>query len=247
MRARGQQELFGELPVDLAFIDGMHLFEFALRDFTNCEALSGPDSLIVLHDCLPMDALTASRERSTDHWTGDVWKLVLCLLDRRPDLDLTVIDVPPSGLCLVRGLDRDSKVLREGMQDILQSYGPMGFEVWESRVDDVLLKTARAPEATAWSLRKEQAALRDELREREDELAALGQRLAQSESEVAELRDSLTRAESRAAEMRVRLAQSEAGENALREQLGAVALSRSWRLTAPLRRVSTFLRHPDAT
>lgn len=32
-------ELLGGTPVDLAFIDGMHLFEFALRDFVNLERL----------------------------------------------------------------------------------------------------------------------------------------------------------------------------------------------------------------
>ena len=58
------RELFGGHPVDLAFIDGMHLFEFALRDFSNVEALAGPGTVIVLHDCLPPDAGTAARERT---------------------------------------------------------------------------------------------------------------------------------------------------------------------------------------
>ena len=34
------RELFGEHPVDMVFIDGMHLFEYALRDFANAEAIS---------------------------------------------------------------------------------------------------------------------------------------------------------------------------------------------------------------
>jgi hypothetical protein len=34
--------LLGGLPVELGFIDGMHLFEFALRDFMNLERLCTP-------------------------------------------------------------------------------------------------------------------------------------------------------------------------------------------------------------
>ncbi|NJO21631.1 MAG: class I SAM-dependent methyltransferase, partial [Sphingomonadales bacterium] len=59
--ARSPSALFGR-PVDLAFIDGMHHFEFALRDVMNVEAHCRPDSLVVLHDCLPVDAHMARRD-----------------------------------------------------------------------------------------------------------------------------------------------------------------------------------------
>jgi len=45
----------GGRPVDLAFIDGMHLLEFALRDFINLEKHALPTSTILAHDCLPLD------------------------------------------------------------------------------------------------------------------------------------------------------------------------------------------------
>src|SRR5205823_2040722 len=35
---------FGGRPIDLAFIDGMHLFEFVLRDFINVERNAAPTS-----------------------------------------------------------------------------------------------------------------------------------------------------------------------------------------------------------
>ena len=41
--------------VDLAFLDGMHLYEFLLRDFLNTEKHCRPNSIIALHDCIPSD------------------------------------------------------------------------------------------------------------------------------------------------------------------------------------------------
>src|SRR5262249_5652050 len=58
---------------DLALIDGMHLFEQALRDFINVERFSSPSTVVLIHDCFAIDALTASRQRKTAFWTGDVW------------------------------------------------------------------------------------------------------------------------------------------------------------------------------
>src|SRR5256885_12302956 len=49
-RSFAEHDLSKELggrPVDLAFIDGMHLFEFALRDFVNLERYCAPGSTIL--------------------------------------------------------------------------------------------------------------------------------------------------------------------------------------------------------
>ena len=51
----------GGASVRMAFIDGMHHFEFALRDFVNLEPLCERDSVVLMHDCYPLDARTASR------------------------------------------------------------------------------------------------------------------------------------------------------------------------------------------
>lgn len=53
----------GTNQVDLAFIDGMHLFEYVLRDFTNTERFSGWSSVIVLDDMLPRNPAEAVRDR----------------------------------------------------------------------------------------------------------------------------------------------------------------------------------------
>src|SRR5207249_2239032 len=80
-------EILGR-PVDFAFIDGWHLFEFALRDFMNLERFCTDRPLIALHDCLPRPREIAAREKTPQGiaWAGDVWKLILCLADFRPDL-----------------------------------------------------------------------------------------------------------------------------------------------------------------
>jgi hypothetical protein len=115
-------------PVELAFIDGMHLFEWALRDFIQLERHCTPASTILVHDCYPLDEVTAARDRTTVFWSGDVWKLVLCLRDNRPDLRIAVADVEPTGLAVVRGLDPWSTVLADRYDELCARYVAMGYD-----------------------------------------------------------------------------------------------------------------------
>lgn len=117
----------GGLPLDLAFIDGMHLFEFALRDFINIERRAAPGTRILLHDCYPLDAPTAARERSTTFWTGDVWKVVACLKKYRPDLEVRILAAPPSGLAVVRRLDPRSNLLASRYDALCREFVPMPY------------------------------------------------------------------------------------------------------------------------
>ena len=94
-----------DIPVDLAFIDGLHLFEYALRDFRNIEKRASPSGLVVVDDIFPSCAVQGSRHRRTRAWTGDVWRLVRCLAEERPDLLLLPLDCSPAGLLLIAGLD----------------------------------------------------------------------------------------------------------------------------------------------
>ena len=112
----------GGLPVDLAFIDGMHHFEFALRDFANLERYCTPASTILIHDVYPLDRETAERERKRNFWSGDIWRLILLLKKVRPDLTIHTIGTAPTGLALVRKLDPGSRILLERHDQLCQEY-----------------------------------------------------------------------------------------------------------------------------
>jgi len=121
------EQALGGHKLDLAFIDGMHLFEYALRDFMNVEAWSEPNGVVVLHDCLPVSALSASRERRTNFWVGDVWKVVSILREYRPELRVKLVATAPSGLCVVRGLDPASRVLWQQLDAIVERYRELPY------------------------------------------------------------------------------------------------------------------------
>ena len=113
--------------IDLAFADGLHHWEQTLRDVANLERHSTPDSVILIHDCNPIDEVTAARERTTAVWTGDVWKTVVALRRYRPDLSVVVADVGPSGLAIVTGLDPDSTVLLDRYDEIIADIDRFGW------------------------------------------------------------------------------------------------------------------------
>src|SRR4051794_20921448 len=98
--------------VDLAFIDGMHLSEFALRDFMGVERLLRWTSVVVFDDILPREVDEAARDRRTRAWTGDVYKILGILARYRPDLICLRVDTEPTGLLLVLGLDPASRSLQ---------------------------------------------------------------------------------------------------------------------------------------
>ena len=134
-------ELVGLLggPIDLAFVDGLHLHEQTLRDVANVERHSHPDGIIMIHDCLPIDAKTASRDRTTVVWSGDVWKVVVALRRHRPDLTVTTVDVEPTGLAIVSGLDPDNTILHDHYDAIIEELAGLEFDDLETVGRDEML------------------------------------------------------------------------------------------------------------
>lgn len=118
--------------LDLAFLDGMHLFEYLLRDFMNTERyVRDKSSVIALHDCVPYARIMTTREwdRSiTRSWTGDVWKLIPILRSLRPDLEVQVLDCEPTGLVLISNCDPQSQVLEGEYQKIIDEYTEMSID-----------------------------------------------------------------------------------------------------------------------
>jgi hypothetical protein len=125
-------------PVGFGFIDGLHSFDQALRDFANLEEHCASTSLVALHDTVPLDDVTQGRTRQTQFWTGDVWKVVLCLKHYRRDLDIFTVATAPSGLTLVAGLDPSSRVLRDAYQEAVTRFADVPFSEVESRLNEEL-------------------------------------------------------------------------------------------------------------
>ncbi|GAA4991054.1 class I SAM-dependent methyltransferase [Actinopolymorpha pittospori] len=122
--------------LDLAFIDGMHLFEFALRDFINAERHANPGTVVVFDDMLPRNVDEAARDRHTGGWTGDVYKIVPVLQRYRPDLVLALMDTSPTGVLVVLNLDPDNTVLSDKYDEIIKTY----IQPDPQQVPDVLIQ-----------------------------------------------------------------------------------------------------------
>lgn len=93
--------------IDLAYIDGMHLIEYAVRDFQNIARYCHPRSIVAFDDVLPRNQEEARRipvgTPILGDWTGDVWKIHRMLAEYRPDLRLRLVDTWPTGCLVVSG------------------------------------------------------------------------------------------------------------------------------------------------
>jgi hypothetical protein len=86
-----------ENKVQLALVDGMHEYGFALRDVENTLEYLSDDGVIVMHDCNPQKKEHAGtyeqwRSKGSGHWNGDVWKAIVHLRSLRKDVNVFVLD-----------------------------------------------------------------------------------------------------------------------------------------------------------
>ncbi len=116
------EEALRDHPIDLAFIDGMHMFEFAMRDFMNIEKRAHPATVVVIDDILPNHPDQATRTRTTRYWSGDVWRFADILARRRPDLTLIRLDTVPTGLLVVVGLNPANRTLWDAYNPLVTHY-----------------------------------------------------------------------------------------------------------------------------
>lgn len=134
----GPDALLAGRPLGVGFIDGLHLYEQALKDFINLERYCGPRSVILFHDTVPLDEPTQTRARDTTFHTGDVWKVVPCLKHYRPDLDVFTIATPWTGLTVVTGLDPASRVLADRYDEAVARFIDAPFADIRDRLDSAL-------------------------------------------------------------------------------------------------------------
>jgi hypothetical protein len=131
--------------LDLAFIDGMHLAEYALRDYLAVERFTHPASVVVFDDMLPRTVAEAARHRHTAAWTGDVYKAVQALRDHRPDLVVLEVDTFPTGVVVVLLPDAS----RDGVMPEYDEWLDLALDPDPQDVPEEVLTRSRAvqPEA----------------------------------------------------------------------------------------------------
>ena len=102
-----QGDLFNQQKIDVAFVDGLHIYQQSLRDIENCLRFLSDKGVIVAHDCNPMNEASAAPSRETTEragerkWSGDVWKTIVHLRSKRPDLSIFTLDCD-YGLGIIR-------------------------------------------------------------------------------------------------------------------------------------------------
>jgi hypothetical protein len=89
---------------DFVYLDGLHLFEQILRDFTNSLVNSHANTIIMLDDIFPSDIYSSFRDwnetmalrkrlgSSSGDWHGDVYKMLFFINDFFPALSFATID-----------------------------------------------------------------------------------------------------------------------------------------------------------
>ena len=162
----------GGEPFELSFIDGLHLFEFAFRDFINAERHSSPRGVIIFDDVLPRSVAEAARERHTVAWTGDVYPMLAVLAHYRPELIVLPVATQPTGLLLVLGLDPTNTVLSDHYDEIMAGYRhadpqPVPEELFDRQL---MLRPERVLESGIW----------DVLADREQDLGTQRSRLVEA-------------------------------------------------------------------
>jgi hypothetical protein len=152
--ARHEPSLLLDGPIDFAFLDGMHWYEFLLRDFANTERFCQRNSVIALHDCVPTDVFMARRDQWDEaqrrlaptpaSWTGDVWKTLILLRRHRPDLHIECFNAAGTGLVLITHLDPASRVITEHYDAMVAEVASLNLRAYglQRYVDELKLRDA---------------------------------------------------------------------------------------------------------
>ena len=110
-------KLFFYKKIDVAFVDGLHTYEQALKDIENCLKYLEDGGVIVVHDCNPLSRASVCRSQDeaqktegwNGSWNGDVWKTIAHLRSVRDDLNIFVLNTD-HGLGIIRKSGLENKL-----------------------------------------------------------------------------------------------------------------------------------------
>lgn len=96
--AENASTLFQKNKIDVCLVDGMHEYNFALRDIENSLKFMQKDGVVLVHDCNPVskEASVSFEEYKkrgfVEDWNGDTWKAIVHLRSLRDDINVFVLD-----------------------------------------------------------------------------------------------------------------------------------------------------------
>jgi hypothetical protein len=117
-------DIFKNDLLEIALIDGMHEYIYALRDVENTLNYLTKNGIIVLHDCNPQkkeDAVSFEEWKARNFkgtWNGDVWRTILNLQSLRDDLNVFTLDCDHGLGIITRGKAKNK--LNYSLQQIEQ-------------------------------------------------------------------------------------------------------------------------------
>lgn len=139
-------------PYDMVFIDGMHLIENVMRDYSNAVRWSHHRTVIIVDDVLPYRPEIASRTPLPGDWTGDVWK-IFSILSAHADVNTMLVDVAPTGLLIITGVNPEDdpltvdNVLQD--DDMLTQYELDDLRRYAVQPDEALAHVAKFLQETS--------------------------------------------------------------------------------------------------
>jgi hypothetical protein len=106
---------------DIIFIDGLHHADQVLRDIENSLKCLHNDGYIVCHDMNPIKEEHQIIPYQIGTWNGDCWKAFVHLKEKRPDLEMCVVDI-----------DHGCGIIKKGQQDLLNITQELTFQNFTS-------------------------------------------------------------------------------------------------------------------
>jgi hypothetical protein len=83
------------------FLDGDHNYKQVKIDLINSIKVLHINGILFLHDVLPRSELEQAIPQQIDIWTGDVWKLVLEIIENSKNLEIFIANID-RGVCMIK-------------------------------------------------------------------------------------------------------------------------------------------------